>query len=99
MRQSFRDIAQVHKVKRAYSVSLSNTAQQITLSQDTLWVFIFNNSNANVFIGDSFVSTSSGFPIPPKTSFGVAVLSPSDTNFYLISDSTGPNDVRIIEFS
>jgi hypothetical protein len=97
MLQSFRDVAQVNKIKRAYSISVSNTPQQISISRDVLWVFIYNNSTNTVYIGDASVSPTTGFPIPSNTSFGIAVFSPSEANFYLVSNETS-SDIRIIEF-
>ena len=59
-------------IARQYATSVGTSATALDGTQYPSWILI-NNGGTTVFVGDSAVLTTTGFPIPANTTF-----SPSD---------------------
>lgn len=60
------------------------------------YIYIYNNDNRDVFIGDSGVSVANGFPIPPGAILEARIGDAVDV--YMIGDKAG-TDVRTLQLS
>lgn len=58
---------------------------------------IINNSSDTIYIGDSTVTTSNGFPLIPRSSLRIDIEDSVDV--YGISDGAGTSEMRILEGS
>jgi len=88
-------------VKLSENITVGTTAQKLVYGDSSRTsLSIYNNDASNrVFIGaDENVTTSNGFPIPPKTPVGflVGLGDEPDLEYWAIAE-TAPVDVRILE--
>lgn len=83
---------------QAETLDAANTAQDIIVSPlaNRKYLYILNNDNNDVFIGQSGVTAASGFPIPPSALLELRAGSAIDIEF--VSSKSG-HEIRTLELS
>jgi len=61
-------------IARQYASSVGTSATLIAGTEYPGWILFNNDSTDTVFIGDSAVTTATGFPIPAGTTFSASDL-------------------------
>jgi hypothetical protein len=82
----------------ANSLALANTAEDVVASPlaNRKYLYIYNNSNKQVFIGQSGVSAASGFPLSPSSVMELRAGAAVDIEF--VGASAG-QELRTLELS
>lgn len=82
------------------SITVTSSATELAASgtplADRRTLCIFNNSSVTIYIGDSGVTTSTGFPLGAGAAMYLDVS--DDVDVYAIAAS-GSNNVRILELA
>ncbi len=82
------------------STSVDTTAGGTDLRATDLaarkWFYIYNNGNKFIYLGESGVTSATGFPLPPGAM--VDLRAGASINMYAIADA-GTQDVRTLELS
>ena len=93
------ELANVAIASSAQVLTAANTAQALLASPlaSRKYLFLMNNTNKNIFVGGSGVTTANGYPIPQGSAMELraGVASP----VYWISTTIPSGDVRTLELS
>ena len=94
------DAALADSAIKALAETVTNTAAQIVDGGDELasrkYLFLYNNGNKTVFIGETGVTASSGFPLPPGSILEARIGAAVDV--FAISQA-GSQNVRTLQLS
>lgn len=94
------DAALADTALKAVAETVGTSAAAIVDGADELaarkYLYLYNNGNRISYVGESGVTTTSGFPIPPGSIFEARVGAAVDV--YMISDAAGQN-VRTLQLS
>lgn len=94
------DVALANAAIKALAETVTNTAAQIVDGGDELasrkYLFLYNNGNKTVFIGETGVTASSGFPLPPGSILEARIGAAVDV--FAISQA-GNQNVRTLQLS
>ncbi len=82
----------------AASLAVDDTAQNIVASplSNRKMVYVYNNSNKQIFIGESGVSAADGFPLSPGSYLELKAGAAVDIEFV---GSTAGQEIRTLELS
>lgn len=85
---------------RHQKITATNVAQQVTISplEFRRAVAIQNLGPATVYLGDSSVTSSTGYPLNPSSNKEIAMDIKGTIKVYIIT-SSGEADIRILEIS
>lgn len=94
------DAALANAALKAVAETVGTSAAQILDGADELanrkYVYLYNNGNRLAYVGESGVTTSSGFPLPPGSILDARIGAAVDV--YMIADAAGQN-VRTLQLS
>jgi len=94
------DAALANTAIKAVAETVTTSAALVVDGADELaarkYLFLYNNGSKEVFIGESGVTTSSGFPLPPGSALEARIGAAVDV--YMISAS-GSQNVRTLQLS
>jgi len=94
------DVALANAALKAVAETVTTTSAQIVDGADELaarkYLLLYNNGNKNVFIGESGVTTSSGFPLPPGSILEARIGAAVDVHAVA---QAGSQNVRTLQLS
>lgn len=94
------DAALANTAIKAVAETVTGTAAQVVDGADELasrkYLFLYNNGSKEVYVGESGVTTASGFPLPPGSTMEARIGAAVDV--YMISAS-GSQNVRTLQLS